>query len=134
MVDIAHILDKEANNDRVIRLYKFDVYWFAFERSAFHLFSINCVDAIFKIDQILERDGEMLVAILGNEQEVRKFRYNIRLESEQELVMECRSVFKGFQYWRDSIVSLGWKGNPRFAGNSQMQQRSLKVLLNKYLI
>jgi hypothetical protein len=110
------------------------MYWFAFERSAFHLFSINCVDAIFKIGEMLERDDEMLVAILGSDQKVRKFRYDIRLESEQEIVMECRTVFKGFQFWKDSIVPLGCKGNPKFEGDSQMQQHSLKILLGKHLM
>lgn len=131
MLDINQILDNESYNEGQIRLYKVDNYWFAFERSAFHLFSANCVDLVFKMTKDDERREDMLVAILSNEEKIRKCMYSVNLKSEKEIVVECRTVFKGFQFWRDNFISLGYKVyNYKFKNRKEDLCLSLKRLLN----
>jgi len=98
---------KERSNDKYIHLYKIDRYWFAFERSAFHLFSICYVDAVFKVRDLKEEDDAMLIAVLKNGlQEINHPQYTIIERSDNEMIIGCRTTFKGFQYWKDSLVSL----------------------------
>jgi hypothetical protein len=107
MGDIRQILEMERENNKQIRLYRIDMYWLAFERSAFNLFSVCNVDNIVKIKDMKEERDSMLIAIvkygapiLYNPQ------FTILEKSENEILIGCRTTCRGFQHWKDSLVSL----------------------------
>lgn len=105
--DIRQILEMERHNERHIRLYRIDRYWLAFERSAFNLFSVCNVDNVVKIKDVKEEGHCMLIAIVKYEI---PGLYNPQLtiieSSESEMLIGCRTVCRGFQHWKDSLISL----------------------------
>ncbi|MDR2955392.1 MAG: hypothetical protein LBV43_09950 [Prevotella sp.] len=106
MSDIQQILIKENSNESHIHLYKVDKYWCAFERSAFHLFSIYNVDAVFKVEDT-EQDNTMLVAIVKTEIcNIENSQITIIKESDNEIVIGFRANLYGFKYWKESFTSL----------------------------
>ena len=67
MGDIRQILEMEKENNRQIRLYRIDMYWLAFERSAFNLFSVCNVDNIVKIKDMKEERNRFWLSSLSTE-------------------------------------------------------------------
>lgn len=106
MGDIQDILRREKNNDRMIHLYKVGRYWFAFERSAFRLFSVYRADAIIKVRDIKKEDS-MLIAILKEGVHHRRIPQFTMLErTESKILIDCRTTCGGFLYWKDSLIPL----------------------------
>lgn len=107
MSDIRQILEMERENNRQIRLYRIDMYWLAFERSAFNLFSVCNVDNIVKIKDMKEEKNSMLIAIVKNGAPILyNPQFTILEKSENEILLGCRTTCRGFQHWKDSLVSL----------------------------
>ncbi|MFV0537047.1 MAG: hypothetical protein ACK5M3_06685 [Dysgonomonas sp.] len=107
MGDIRQILEMERENNRQIRLYRIDMYWIAFERSAFNLFSVCNVDNIVKIKDMKEEKNSMLIAIVKNGTPILyNPQFTILEKSENEILLGCRTTCRGFQHWKDSLVSL----------------------------
>lgn len=106
MSDIRQILEMERYNDGQIRLYRIDRYWLAFERSAFNLFSVCNVDTVVKVRDKEERNS-MLIAIVKNGTPVLyNPQFTILEKSEDEILIGCRTTCRGFQHWKDSLISL----------------------------
>lgn len=107
MSDIRQILEMERENNKQIRLYRIDMYWLAFERSAFNLFSVCNVDNIVKIKDMKEERDSMLIAIVKNGAPILyNPQFTILEKSENEILIGCRTTCRGFQHWKDSLVSL----------------------------
>ena len=107
MSNIQQILEKEKSNDKHIRLYRIDGYWLAFERSAFNLFSVCNVDNIVKIKDMKEERNSMLIAIVKNGTPILyNPQFTILERSDNEILLGCRTTCRGFQHWKDSLVSL----------------------------
>ncbi|MDR1707585.1 hypothetical protein [Dysgonomonas sp.] len=107
MSDIWQILEMERDNNRQIRLYRIDMYWIAFERSAFNLFSVCNVDNIVKIKDMKEEKNSMLIAIVKNGTPILyNPQFTILEKSENEILLGCRTTCRGFQHWKDSLISL----------------------------
>lgn len=107
MSDIRQILEMERMNDKQIRLYRIDMYWLAFERSAFNLFSVCNVDNIIKIKDMKEERNSMLIAIIKNGTPILyNPQFTVLERSEDEILLGCRTTCWGFQHWKDSLVSL----------------------------
>ncbi len=107
MGDIRQILEMEKENNRQIRLYRINMYWLAFERSAFNLFSVCNVDNIIKIKDMKEERNSMLIAIVKNGAPILyNPQFTILEKSDNEILLGCRTTCRGFQHWKDSLVSL----------------------------
>lgn len=107
MGDIRQILEMEKENNRQIRLYRINMYWLAFERSAFNLFSVCNVDNIIKIKDMKEEKNSMLIAIVKNGTPILyNPQFTILEKSDNEILLGCRTTCRGFQHWKDSLVSL----------------------------
>lgn len=107
MGDLQDILRQEKNNDRLIHLYKVGRYWFAFERSAFRLFSVFCADAIFKIKDMKKKEDSMLIAVLKDGVHHRwSPQFTVLERTENEMLIDCRTTCGGFLYWKDSLIPL----------------------------
>lgn len=133
MSDILQILELEKCNDKQIRLYRIDRYWIAFERSAFNLFSVCCVDTIVKIKDMKEEKNSMLIAVMKNGTSgLYNPQFTILEMTDNEMLIECRTTCRGFQYWKNSLVSLV-TGNLYLAPDDtayNVQHLNLKMLLN----
>lgn len=115
---IEQILELEKLNNKQIRLYKKDKYWLAFERSAFNLFSVQCVETIFKIEKTGETgdNGSMLVALVKNREYdhlLANPQFSVLRRSENEILLDCRFTCGGFQHWKDSLIPLFSRHNLR---------------------
>ncbi len=111
MSNIQQILEKEKSNDKHIRLYRIDGYWLAFERSAFNLFSVCNVDAIFKIKDVREEGNSILIVIVKDgEPCLFNPHFTVLDSSENEVLIVSRTICKGFAFWKDSLI-------PRFRKN-----------------
>lgn len=107
MSNIRQIMEMERHNDGHIRLYRIDRYWLAFERSAFNLFSVCNVDTVIKIRDMQEEHSSMLIAIVKNGTHVLyNPQFTILERSEDEILIGCRTTCRGFQHWKDSLISL----------------------------
>ncbi len=105
--DIKRILQKEKDNYDFICLYKIDNCWFAFERSAFYLFSTSSEDVILKVEY-LEEDNPMLFTAIKSLNGMKKqdnFHFDIVKESDSEIIVGCNVRCKGFFLWRNNMVS-----------------------------
>lgn len=107
MGDIKQIWQREQDNNNFIHLYKIDNYWFAFERSAFYLFSTSSVDTVLKV-QYLKGDSAILFAAL---KDVNRMKSNnpyldIIQESESEIIVGCAVRCKGFSLWKNSLTTI----------------------------
>ncbi len=110
MSDIRQILELERHNDQHIRLYRIDRYWLAFERSVFNLFSACHVDTIVKVKDVKEEKNSMLIAVVKNGMSgVYNPQFTILEMSDSEVLISCRTTCRGFQYWKDSLISLSTK-------------------------
>lgn len=106
MENIQQILKKERNNENQIYLYKVDDYWFAYERSAFYMFSICCVDAIFKVRDPKEENA-MLIAVLKKGMDgIDNPHFSVFEKSDSSLIINCSTTCKGFQHWKDRFIPL----------------------------
>ena len=93
MGDIRQILEMEKENNRQIRLYRIDMYWLAFERSAFNLFSVCNVDNIVKIKDMKEERNSMLIAIVKNGTPILyNPQFTILEKTEDEILLSCRTT------------------------------------------
>lgn len=109
MNDMQQILITEIGNSsdkNHIYLYKINNYWFAYEYSAFYLYSLCCVDAVFKYTDP-EDEKPILISVLkdgyekaGNPQ------LKIVERSETRMVLDCGIKCKGFQQWKDGWITL----------------------------
>jgi len=107
MNDIRQILEMERLNNKQIRLYKFDRYWLAFERSAFNLFSIYNVNTIIKIDDESEEKLSMLIAIVENDIPAFYDRQSSVVQAfDNEMIIDCRTTCRGFLHWKESMIAL----------------------------
>ncbi len=108
MESIQQILTKEnrnCNGNNHIYLYKIENYWFAYERSAFYLFSICCVDAVFKYSY--PGENAVLISVLksgyekaGNPQ------LKVVERTENQMVLNCGIVCKGFEQWKEGLIPM----------------------------
>lgn len=97
---------KNSSDNSHIYLYKINNYWFAYEYSAFYLYSLCCVDAVFKYTDP-EDEKPILISVLkdgyekaGNPQ------LKIVERSENRMVLDCSIKCKGFQQWKDGWITL----------------------------
>ncbi|MBB4035320.1 hypothetical protein GGR21_001209 [Dysgonomonas hofstadii] len=131
--NIWQILEKEKHNDGHIRLYRVNRYWVAFERSAFNLFSVCNVDNIVKVKDVKEERESMMIAIVKCE--ILKL-YNPQLtvleSSENEMLIGCRTTCRGFQHWKESVISMFTENlYPAIDDTSyNIQRLNLEMLLN----
>lgn len=107
MGDIKQILQREQDNNSFIHLYKIDNCWFAFERSAFYLFSTSSVDTILKV-QYLKGENTILFAALRDVNRMKSYNPHLDIiqESESEIVVGCSVRCKGFSLWKNSLTSI----------------------------
>lgn len=105
---LEQILDKEKydSNSNYIYLYKMNGNWFAYERSAFYLFSIHRSDAIFKITNPKGKNV-ILVAVLKQQiKEARHSHIKVIERTENNMVLDCRITCKGFLHWKEGLLPL----------------------------
>lgn len=116
MSHIEQILELERDNDRQIRLYRMDNRWFAFERSAFNLFSVYYVDSILKIKDMEEKGG-LLIAIVkdGVHGLLCNPQFSVLKSSDNEVLIDCRVTCGGFLHWKDSLVPVSSISDPYHA-------------------
>ena len=105
MGDIRQILEMERLNSGQIRLYKFDKYWLAFERSAFNLFSVYNVDTIIKIKDKEEPDSMLIAIVKNGVSGLYDSQFTILERSENEMLLDCRTNCRGFLYWKENLIS-----------------------------
>lgn len=104
---IKQILQKEKDNYDFIHLYKIDNCWFAFERSAFYLFSTSSVDIIMKVEYLPD-DCPLLFVVFKSLSEIRmqnNFHIDVVERSEEEIIVSCNVRCKGFFLWRNNMVT-----------------------------
>ena len=133
MGDIRQILEMEKENNRQIRLYRIDMYWHAFERSAFNLFSVCNVDNIVKIKDMKEERNSMLIAIVKNGTPILyNPQFTILEKTEDEILLSCRTTCWGFQHWTDSLISLFTEKlySTQVEKSQSIHHLNLEVLLN----
>lgn len=107
MGNIDQILELERSNKTKIHLYKTDRKWLAFERSAFNLYSSFYVDSIFKVMD-LDRNESILIAVLksGVGSLLVNPPFTVVKKSDEEVLMNCRVTYGGFEHWKDNLVPL----------------------------
>ncbi|EGJ99332.1 MAG: hypothetical protein LBT43_01335 [Prevotella sp.] len=109
MDNMQQILMKESKNDsdnNQIYLYKINDYWFAYEYSAFYLYSICCVDAVFKYVEP-ENKKTILISVLKNGYEkAGNPQLRVIERTEHQMVLNCGIKCKGFQQWKDGWITL----------------------------
>ena len=105
MENIQQILTKEIKNSdsNHIFLYKIDNYWFAYERSAFYLFSICNVDAIFKLPDPAS-ENVILISVLKDEIEAENPNLKVLERSDSKMILDCRITCKGFLQWKEGLL------------------------------
>ena len=107
MEDLHKILIREEkrsnNNSNNIYLYKVDGYWLAYERSAFYLYSICRVDYIFRC---IVNKNMLLVALLKDKDLICKPQFEITETCEEQIVLHCSIICKGFEHWKSGITPL----------------------------
>lgn len=106
MESIQQILRNEKYNENQIYLYKADGCWYAYERSAFYIFSICSVDNIFKVKD--SRIGNMMfiAVLLKGINRMKNPHLTILEESENRMVIKCSTICKGFLHWKDRFLPL----------------------------
>lgn len=106
MEKLKQILDKEMcdKDDNRIYLYKMNDNWFAYERSAFYLFSINQSDAIFKIENPEEKNVILVTMLKSQVNEQKQSHLKILERSEDKMVLDCRVTCKGFLHWKEALM------------------------------
>lgn len=106
MSNIRQILEMERHNDGHIRLYRIDRYWLAFERSAFNLFSVCNVENVVKIRDTEEERNSMLIAVVEyGTHAIYNPQFTILEMSEDEALISCRAICRGFEHWKESLIS-----------------------------
>ncbi|HMM01835.1 MAG: hypothetical protein ACK5KN_11870 [Dysgonomonas sp.] len=97
---------KNGSDNNQIYLYKIDDYWFAYEYSAFYLYSICCVDAVFKYVEP-ENKKVILISVLKNGYEkAGNPQLRVVERTEHQMVLNCGIKCKGFQQWKDGWITL----------------------------
>jgi len=102
MKNMQQILKSEKYNDDQIFLYKMDECWYAYERSAFYIFSICSVDNIFKVKNV--NDMFIAVSLKGINIRIKNPHFTILEESDNQIILRCSTTCKGFLYWRDRFL------------------------------
>ncbi|MDU1891374.1 MAG: hypothetical protein E6767_11865 [Dysgonomonas sp.] len=107
MDTMQQILDREKGNNNHIYLYKIDDYWFAYEQSAFYLYSICCVDAVFKyIDP--DNKSVVLISVLKDGYNTTKNPQLKVVERQQnKMTLDCSIICKGFTQWKAGVSTSG---------------------------
>lgn len=106
MENMQQILKKEKDNYNHIYLYKVDEYWFAYERSAFYMFSTCCVDAIFKVRDPKEENAMLIAVLEKGIKGIENPHFSIFEESESSVTINCSTTCKGFLHWKDRFLPL----------------------------
>lgn len=106
MENIQQILKNEKYNDNQIYLYKEDEYWYAYERSAFYMFSICCVDGLFKVKDSRIENVMLIAVLLKRIHSMANPHLTILEESENRMVIKCSTTCKGFLHWKDRFLPL----------------------------
>lgn len=102
MKNIQQILISEKFNDDQIYLYKMDDCWYAYERSAFYIFSTCSVDGIFKV-----KDANVIfitVSLNGINVRIKNPHFTLLEESDNLIILKSSTIYKGFLYWKDRFL------------------------------
>lgn len=106
MDNMQQILNREKGNGNHIFLYKIDNYWFAYEHSAFYLYSICCVDAVFKYTNPVDKSVILISVLKNGYDKTRNPQLKVIERSQDQMTLDCGITCKGFQQWKDGLTTL----------------------------
>lgn len=106
MENIQQILKYEKYNNNRIYLYKIGECWYAYERSAFYMFSICCVDSVFKIKDSDIGDKMFIAVFMKEIKKMKNPHLTILEKSEDRMIIKSRTTCKGFLHWKDRFLPL----------------------------
>lgn len=99
---MQQILIRESIAKNYIYMYKVDDYWFAYERSAFYLYSICSVDHIFQYFDA-RHSITIAIAVLKNNKKNLNPQFEIVEDTADQLILSCGIICKGFSHWKNLL-------------------------------
>lgn len=106
MENMQQILSNERYNDNQIYLYKVNECWYAYERSAFYMFSICWVDAIFKVKDSRMGNAMLIAVLMKGIDRLVNPHFKILEKSDNRMIIKCTTTCKGFLHWKDRFLPL----------------------------